>query len=91
MTIDFPPEEHEALKKQFETYGFAYTTRVSTEVDKYEVGHILETPWGRRVRVSEIIKCNSIDDHPYCDELNEKQKEEIASYGPYHYIKLDYV
>lgn len=91
MQIDFPPEEHEALKKQFETFGFAHTTRISGETNKYEVGNILETPWGRRVRVSEIIKCNSMDDYPYPDELNEEQKKLISSFGSFEYIKLDYV
>lgn len=90
--IDFPQEEHEPLMQQFDHFGFAYTTRVSEEVGKYEVGNILETPWGRRVRVSEIQEHSGIDSHPFLEQLTDKQRESISAYdGKYEVIKLDLV
>lgn len=91
MKIDFPIEEYSVLQKQFETYGFAYTTRVSNEYNKYIVGNILETPWNRRVRVSEIKKFKKINDHPFINELTEKQIKEIEEWDDYEVIKLEYV
>ncbi len=91
MVIDFPKEEHKALKAQFEKYGFAYTTRVSDEIGKYTVGQIFEVPWNRRVRVSEITAYESLEDHPHLDEISEEQKRLISKYDTFEYIKLDYV
>ncbi|MBU0625066.1 hypothetical protein KKF05_01850 [Patescibacteria group bacterium] len=91
MLIDFPKEEHASLQQQFEHFGFAYTTRASDEVEKYEVGNILKTPWNRIVRVSSIERFNSLADHPFLNELTEQQKEEIGSYSYFVVIKLDYI
>lgn len=91
MLIDFPKEEYTGLQQQFEHFGFAYTTRVSDELEKYEVGNVLKTPWDRMVRVSSIERFDSLADHPFLNELTNQQKEEIGSYEHFMVIKLDYI
>ncbi|MFC1638711.1 hypothetical protein ACFL26_00385 [Patescibacteria group bacterium] len=90
--IDFPAEEHEPLQQQFDHFSFAYTTRVSSEVGKYEVGNVLMTPWGRRVRVSEVREFSGVDNHPYLNELTEAQRALVGKHDKrYEVIKLDLV
>ncbi|MFH1047989.1 MAG: hypothetical protein V1738_06850 [Patescibacteria group bacterium] len=89
--INFPAEEYAGLQQQFDHFGFAYTIRVSDELDQYHVGQVLETPWGRRVRVSEAHRINSISDYPYLDELTDAQINFLSDFKLLEYLKLDYV
>lgn len=91
MRIDFPEEEHRELIGRFDRQGCAYTTRVSDEADRYKVGDILETPWKSRVRVSEIRAFDDINDHPFLDQLTQKQIGLISGYGRYVVLKLENV
>ena len=91
MCIDFPAEEHEQLKRQLEEFGFAYTTRVPAEVGKYEVGFVLDTPWGRRVRISEIRAFDNVEQHPFLSEISDRQIEQISKFGRFEVLKIEYV
>ncbi|HCC21859.1 hypothetical protein A2480_02170 [Candidatus Uhrbacteria bacterium RIFOXYC2_FULL_47_19] len=91
MRIDFPPEEHASIQQQLEHFGFAYTTRVSDEAKKYEVGYVLDTPLNRRVRVSQIDIFKDIKEHPYLNELTDDWIKKILTFREYAVIKLDLI
>ncbi|OIO52190.1 hypothetical protein COY93_02380 [Candidatus Uhrbacteria bacterium CG_4_10_14_0_8_um_filter_58_22] len=91
MQIDFPPEEHASIQQQLNHFGFAYTTRISDEAKKYKVGYVLDTPFDRRVRVSQIDTFRDISEHPHLNELTDDWIKKISSFGEYAVIRLDLI
>jgi len=91
MQIDFPPEEHASIQQQLDHFGFAFTTRVSDEAKKYEVGYVLDTPFGRRVMVSQVNTFRDINEHPHLKELTDDWIKKISAFREYAVIKLDLI
>lgn len=77
--ISFPIEELDDLKKRLDDNKDIYTTRVSNEVGKYKLHEEYESPLGR-LKVISLEHFEDINDHPFINELNEKQKKEIIKY-----------
>ncbi|MFH2063177.1 MAG: hypothetical protein ABIJ46_03440 [bacterium] len=91
MQIDIPTQEQAALQQQFEHFGFAYTVRPTEDLEQYSVGNVLETPWGRSVRISELSGHKTVDDYPFPDMLSDEQKADAADRDGFVIMKLDYV
>ncbi|MDE6292786.1 MAG: hypothetical protein K2L98_03810 [Bacilli bacterium] len=77
--ISFPVDELKDLKKRLDDKKEIYTTRVSSEVGKYKLNEEYDSPLGK-LKVISLEHFENIDDHPFIDELNEKQKNEINEY-----------
>lgn len=77
--ISFPVEELEELKKRLDDNKEIYTTRVSSEVGKYKLDAEYESPFGK-LKVASLEHFEDIKNHPFINELTEKQKEEINKY-----------
>ena len=63
----------------------AYTTRVSVERGKYQVGQAVDSPLGR-IRISEVRSFSSGDTHPFDAELTPQQRQQIR--GPFDVIRF---
>lgn len=74
--ISFPRSEVKRLKTQIQII----TTRVSDDYDKYQLGDIVKTPWGAVYKVVGRRSISSVVQHPYKDELTDKQVEELKKY-----------
>ena len=74
--IDFPSEEIKTLKER----SCIITTRVSREYNRYSLGDIVQTPWGKTYVVNKIEKINGIKNHPFYHELTPKQIQLISKY-----------
>ena len=74
--IDFPKSEQNDLKKRLKDDKEIYTTRVSDEQGKYEKDDILQSPLGK-LKVKEVKTYKKLEDHPFIDELTDKQKKQI--------------
>lgn len=77
--IDFPKEEYKKYLDRINENKIIYTTRVSSEVGKYKLNNIYNSPFGK-LRVIEVKHFNLIEEHPFFEELNNNQKEEIRKY-----------
>ncbi len=77
--IDFPTEEYESLLKRINDNQIIYTTRVSSEVNKYFVNVVYNSPFGE-LKVIELKHFTNIKEHPFLNELSEAQVLEINKY-----------
>jgi hypothetical protein len=80
MVIGFPVSEHQSLKDRLSQEKSIFTTRISDEYDKYEVGQQLITPWGDEVAVMSIMKLDDLKSHPFYGELTDAQKSELRGH-----------
>ena len=56
-----------------------YTTRVSNEVNKYFINSIYDSPFGK-LKVIYFKHFTNLKEHPFLNELSEKQIAEINKY-----------
>jgi len=85
--INFPVGEHSALKKRLAAGKPTFTTRISAEKGKHNVGQRFDTPWGDRVEVMKVQTGSSLDDHPFRDELTPAQQRLISG-KPFDLVQL---
>lgn len=74
--INFPEDELANLKGK----EHFYTTRVSSDYDKYNLGDTVTTPWGDAYDIVSEDKYNNLKDHKFYDELTDDQKRLLATY-----------
>ena len=77
--IDFPIEENENLLNRINNNQIIYTTRVSNEVNKYFINFVYDSPFGK-LKVIYFKHFTKIEEHPFLNELNERQILEINKY-----------
>jgi hypothetical protein len=89
----FPENEITRLQIRLDKKSPIYTTRVSKEQGKYDIGNLVKTNISKTLLiVREITTITNINEHPFLNELSLPQKEEIVSYDPpYDVIKLERV
>ena len=78
--LTFPSEEHESLKKRLSSGKPIYTTRISRERGRYKPGQELETPWGHKVRVTDVSHGKGVGQHKFKEELTAGQKQQIGQH-----------
>ena len=77
--ISFPKEEYKDYLERLNNNLVIYTTRVSAEVGKYKLGEIYSSNFGD-LKVISLKRYSNLKDHPFYDELNENQINEINEY-----------
>lgn len=77
--IDFPKFEYEAYRQRLNKNRIIYTTRVSSEVGKYKIHQIYNSCFGK-LKVIYFKHFVDIEKHPFYNELNEQQLNEINLY-----------
>jgi DNA-directed RNA polymerase beta subunit len=87
VTMPFPVSEHAALKQRLAHEGYAYTTRISAERNRYHPGQIVLTPWGDKLHVEQITEYGPEATHPFYRELTPAQLRQIKGH-PFTLLKL---
>lgn len=77
--ITFPEDEYNSYKERLDNNLVIYTTRVSSEVGKYKLGCLYDSVFGS-LKVVDFKHYDSLDDHPFLNELTDAQKCEIDKY-----------
>lgn len=77
--IEFPECEYDAYQQRLDENKVIYTTRVSNEVGRYEVNKIYDSYFGK-LKVISLEHFDDIDEHPFYQELNKDQIDEINCY-----------
>lgn len=77
--ISFPKNEYNAYIKRLTNNKIIYTTRVSSEVDKYKIGVVYKSDFGN-LKVVFLKHYSKLSNHPFYSELNEDQICEINKY-----------
>lgn len=77
--IDFPESEYKNYRKRLNENKVIYTTRVSTEVGKYQKGKIYNSCFGK-LKVIYFNHFKTIKEHPFYRELSKQQINEINSF-----------
>lgn len=79
MTITFPKNEYKDLLTRLNNNQIIYTTRISNEVNKYQLNEIYDSPFGK-LKVVELHHFLLLKDHPFLNELTNEQINEINTY-----------
>lgn len=74
--ITFPSEEINNLKGK----DHLYTTRVSSDYDKYNLGDTVTTPWGDNYVIDSEDIYDDVKKHKFYDELTDEQKKLLSQY-----------
>ncbi len=77
--ISFPKNEYDDYIKRLNSNKIIYTTRVSSEVDKYKIGTIYKSDFGC-LKVIFFKHYKKLHIHPFYSELNKEQLCEINKY-----------
>lgn len=77
--IDFPKSEYVAYQERLFNGEMIYTTRVSSEVGKYEINKIYDSYFGK-LKVVYFEHFDDINKHPFYNELTKEQLKEINFY-----------
>lgn len=77
--IEFPRDEYSAYLDRLNNNKIIYTTRVSSEVNRYKLGCIYDSYFGK-IKVVYLEHFSNIKDHPFIDELSDKHINEINKY-----------
>ena len=77
--IDFPKEELLSYQERLNNNLNIYTTRVSSEVNKYIVNNIYDSPFDL-LKVVSLKHYDNLNEHPFIEELSKKQIKEINKY-----------
>lgn len=77
--ISFPKNEYVDYIKRLNCNKVIYTTRVSSEADKYKMGSIYESDFGD-LKVIFLKHYSKLSSHPFYNELNKDQICEISKY-----------
>ena len=75
--IDFPEEEVEDLSKR----KHIVTHRVSDDALLFNVGDIVDAPWGIPYVVAKKVVVNDIYDSPYAGQLSQEQLEYLKQFN----------
>lgn len=74
--ISFLKNEYDDYIKRLNDKKVIYTTKVSSEVDKYKMGGIYKSDFGD-LKVVFLKHYSKLSNHPFYNELNEDQICEI--------------
>jgi hypothetical protein len=88
LNIDFPIDEHDDLLRRIKSNKNIYTTRVSEECGKYKLGDTYGSNLGFDLKVINIELFNDLEEHPFLDELTEKQIDELDNFDRFELIEL---
>lgn len=77
--ISFPKNEYANYLKRLANNNIIYTTRVSSEVNKYKINHIYKSDFGN-LKVIFLKHYSKLINHPFYKELNNNQIKEINKY-----------
>ena len=77
--INFPKSEYDDYLKRLTDNKVIYTTRVSSEVNKYKIGNIYKSDFGN-LKVVFLKHYSKLSNHPFYNELKEDQTCEINKY-----------
>lgn len=77
--ISFPKNEYDDYIKRLNDKKVIYTTRVSSEVDKYKMDGVYKSDFGD-LKVVCLKHYSKLSNHPFYNELNEDQICEINKY-----------
>jgi hypothetical protein len=89
LNIDFPIDEHDDLLRRIKSNKNIYTTRVSEECGKYKLGDAYGSNLGCDLKVVNIEIFNDLEEHPFLDELTEKQIDELENFDRFELIELE--
>lgn len=77
--IFFPVAELAELRARLQAGKTIFTTRVSSEAGKYQIGQLHDSDLGL-LQVIGLQHFTHLDDHPFLSELTPEQKQEISTY-----------
>ncbi len=77
--ISFPKNEYLSYLNRLNANKVIYTTRVSNEVNKYKFGEKYNSDFGI-LKVIFLKHFSKLSDHPFYNELNNSQIQEIEKY-----------
>ena len=83
--ITFPEEELADLSKR----KHIVTHRVSDDVNQFNIGDIVETPWRITYEVSNKTMINDISDSPYIKQLTKQQVDFLKDFNEIAIIELN--
>lgn len=87
--MNFPKSEWKSVSERLDKMGFAYTTRVSKERDKYCVNDVYKTPWGDTIKVTKIKSLKDVNEHPFLNDLNQRQRKTLSRYQGMNLIRFE--
>lgn len=76
--INFPKQEYIECEKRLQKNGVLYTTRISNEQGKYILNNKYISPFGV-VKIISLEHYNTLEQHPFYNELNDLQKKDISN------------
>lgn len=79
--------EEEEIQKLEQNKRIIHTTRIDSEYGKYHLNKIYTAPWKINYTVSGIREYTNVKDHPFYDELSQKEKLFIEN-KPFQVITL---
>jgi superfamily II DNA or RNA helicase len=77
-SMKFPKREHASLRGRLAEDKPIYTTRVSSERNKYRPGMLIKTPWGDKLKVETVEPIAKLKNHPFYGELSDMNKKELG-------------
>jgi hypothetical protein len=86
--ISFPRDEHASLMKRLDAHKTIHTLRTGKEYSLYNVGDVLETPWGQQVKVIKSKKLKGINDYKFFDDFTPEQSERLTLTQKIRHIEL---
>ena len=82
--IEFPGEDHKQIEKDLLAGDVVVTTRILGERGKYRKDQVLFVPFKfnpSKVIVKQVESFDKIEDHPYLDELTNKQRKLFSGHS----------
>lgn len=89
-TINFPESEYESLLNRLNNNQIIYTTRVSREVNKYQLNNTYESPFGP-LKVVYLKHFLQLIQHPFLSQLTKEQILAILQYTTNNHIGYDVI
>ena len=86
--IDFPKDEYINIQKRFNSNKSVFTVRVSNEYNNYKINQVLDTPFGFKVIVVNIIILKDIKKYDFYSKLSNEQINLLNKYKRFNIIEL---
>ena len=86
--IDFPKDEYINIQKRFNSNKSVFTVRVSNEYNNYKINQVLDTPFGFKVIVVNIIILKDIKKYDFYSKLSNGQINLLNKYKRFNIIEL---
>ena len=86
--IDFPKDEYINIQKRFNSNKSVFTVRVSNEYNNYKINQVLDTPFGFKVIVVNIIILKDIKKYDFYSKLSNEQINLLNKYKRFKIIEL---